>query len=174
MNDAAPTRSRGGIASAGEQRALGAYSENLKWQINYNRLHTSFREPPTEEHMGVDFKLTREEPQGKPNIAILHLSGWLDRDSETMLVDAVQQAKDSGCEYVLLDMAGTGTITSAGIRAIQRAYQIMMPKGQAHNLARLKLCSAPAQVYQVLSITGLLSNVPMYESADDAVESFGK
>ncbi len=124
--------------------------------------------------MGVDFKLTREQPEGKPNVAILHLSGWLDRDSEQKLVDAVQEAKDSGCEYVLLDMAETGTITSAGIRAIQRAYQILTPRGEAYTIARLKLCNAPAQVYQVLGITGLLSNVPMYESAADAVESFGK
>jgi anti-anti-sigma factor len=124
--------------------------------------------------MGADFKLTREQPEGKPNIAILHLSGWLDRDSEQILVDAVQQAKDSGCQYVVLDMAETGTITSAGIRGIQRAYQILTPKNTANKVAYLKLCNAPAQVYQVLGITGLLVNVPMYENAADAVESFEK
>lgn len=123
--------------------------------------------------MGADFTITREQPAGRPEIAIFHLSGWLDRDSEQKLVDAVQQAKQTGCEYVLLDMAETGTITSAGIRAIQRAYQILTPRGEPSKVVRLKLCNAPAQVYQVLGITGLLVNVPMYESAQDALESFG-
>ena len=124
--------------------------------------------------MAADFKITREQPEGRPNVAIFHVSGWLDRDSEQKLVDAVQQAKDAGAEYVLIDMAEVDTITSAGIRALQRAYQILTPKAEAYKVARLKLCNAPAQVYQVLGITGLLVNVPMYESAADAVESFGK
>ncbi len=124
--------------------------------------------------MGADFKMSREQPEGRPNVAILHLSGWLDRESEQKLVDAVQQARDAGCEYVLLEMSEVGTITSAGIRAIQRAYQIMTPKGESKTMVRLKLCNAPAQVYEVLGVTGLLMNVPMYESQADAVDSFGK
>ncbi len=124
--------------------------------------------------MGADFKITREQPKGKSNVAVLHVSGWLDAQSEQKLVDVVQQAKDEGVEYVLVDMRDTETITSAGIRALQRAYKILTPKADANKIARLKLCNAPAQVYQVLGITGLLINVPMYESAEDAVESFGK
>src|SRR5512140_281497 len=124
--------------------------------------------------MAADFTITREHPEGKSNIAIFHISGWLDAQSEQKLVDAVQKAKDEGVEYVLVDMRNTETITSAGIRALQRAYKILTPRGEASPVVRLKLCNAPAQVYQVLGITGLLTNVPMYESADDAVESFGK
>ena len=120
--------------------------------------------------MSVDFKMVRETPEGRPDVAVFHLSGWLDAMSEQKLVDAVQQARDGGAQYVLLEMREMDTITSAGIRAMQRAYQILTPKGEA---GRLKLCNAPAQVYQVLSTVGLLTNVPMYESADDAIDSFG-
>ncbi len=123
--------------------------------------------------MGADFRLTREQPQGKPDVAVFHLGGWLDAQSEQKLVDAVQQAKDSGCRYVLLEMRDVDTITSAGIRAIQKAYRILTPAGDVSTMARLKLCNAPAPVYQVLSMTGMLLSVPMYESAEDAVESFG-
>ncbi|MGE5072009.1 MAG: hypothetical protein ACM3MF_01160, partial [Anaerolineae bacterium] len=62
---------------------------------------------------------------------------------------------------------------SAGIRAMHRAYQILTPRGATGQTGYLKLCNAPAQVYQVLSTVGLLTNVPMYESAEDAIDSFG-
>lgn len=123
--------------------------------------------------MGAEFKITREQPSGKPNITVFHLGGWLDAQSEKQLVDAVQKAKDEGAEYVLLDMREMDTITSAGIRAMQKAYQILTPKDQAFKVPYLKLCNAPAQIYQVLGVTGFLVNVPMYESQDDAIESFG-
>jgi anti-anti-sigma factor len=123
--------------------------------------------------MGADFKLTKEVPEGRPNVAVMHLSGWLDAHSEQQLVDAVQKARDEGAVFVLLELREADTITSAGIRAMQRAYQIMTPKQEAYNVAHLKLCNAPAQIYQVLGVTGFLVNVPMYESMEDAIESFG-
>ncbi|HEX8993226.1 MAG TPA: STAS domain-containing protein [Anaerolineales bacterium] len=121
----------------------------------------------------MDFKLSKEQPQGRPNVTVVRLGGWLDAQSEKQLVDAVQQAKNEGAEYVLLDLREVDTITSAGIRAIQRAFQILTPREEAGKVVRLKLCNAPAPVYQVLSVTGLLINVPMYESAEDAIASFG-
>jgi len=122
--------------------------------------------------MGVEFKLTKNFPQDKPNIAVLHLSGWLDAQSEEQLVAAVKQARADGAEFVLLDLGGVSTITSAGIRGIQKSFGVMTPsKGTV--IGRLKLCCAPPQVYQVLSITGILVSVPMYESTDIAIDSFG-
>ena len=123
--------------------------------------------------MGAEFSITTEIPQGKPNVAVLHVDGWLDAHSEAQLVEAVQKAKAAGAEYVLIDLGGVSTITSAGIRAIQKSFGAMTPKGETV-LGRLKLCSAPPPVYEVLSITGILLSVPMYESADIAIDSFGK
>ena len=123
--------------------------------------------------MGADFKITKEQPEGKPNVVVFHLAGWLDAQSEPKLVEAVQQAKNEGAQYVLLDMQELDTLTSAGIRAMQKAYLILTPKEEAYKVAHLKLCNAPAQIYQVLGITGFLVNVPMYESQQDAIDSFG-
>ncbi len=123
--------------------------------------------------MGADFKISKEQPQGRPDVVVFHLGGWLDAQSEPQFVDAVKAAKDAGAQYVLVDLHDLDTITSAGIRAIHKAYLMLTPKDDPARLPRLKLCNAPAPVYQVLSITGLLMNVPMYESEGDAVESFG-
>ncbi len=122
--------------------------------------------------MGADFRMTKEQPQDKPDVVMFHVSGWLDAQSEQKFVDTVKAAKDAGAQYVVVDMRDLDTITSAGIRAIHKAYLMLTPKGEEGATSRLKLCNAPAPVYQVLSITGLLMNIPMYESAQDAVESF--
>jgi len=123
--------------------------------------------------MGIEFDLTRVILQGKPNIAVLRLSGWLDAHSEDSLVEAVKKVRNEGAEYVLLDLSGVDTITSAGIRGIQKSFGILTPKGETAS-GRLKLCNAAPQVYEVLSITGVLLSAPMYESPDIAIDSFGK
>ena len=124
--------------------------------------------------MGLEFKLTQEQPEGNPNIAVFHVAGWLDAQSEGRVVEAVQKATAAGAEYVLLDLRDLDTITSAGIRAIQKSYQILTPKGTDSKIRRLKLCNASPRIYEVLSMTGLLMQVPVYESQDIAVDSFGK
>lgn len=124
--------------------------------------------------MGIDFKLSKEYPQGRPDVAVFHLGGWLDAQSEKRLVEAVQHAKDEGAQYVLFELSGMDTITSAGIRALQQAYRILTPKGESTGVVRLKLCNAPPQIYQVLSMTGILVNIPTYEGIDIALDSFGR
>jgi anti-anti-sigma regulatory factor len=76
--------------------------------------------------------------------------------------------------YALIDMSELDTLTSAGMRALQKVYQMYTPKEERFKVARLKLCNAPPQIYNVLGITGFLQNIPMYESQDTALESFGK
>jgi hypothetical protein len=71
-------------------------------------------------------------------------------------------------------MSDLDTLTSAGMRALQKVYQIFTPKEDQFKIAHLKLCNAPPQIYNVLGITGFLQNIPMYESRDAALQSFGK
>jgi hypothetical protein len=71
-------------------------------------------------------------------------------------------------------MSDLDTLTSAGMRALQKVYQIFTPKEDHFKVAHLKLCNAPPQIYNVLGITGFLQNIPMYESMDAALDSFGK
>ena len=122
--------------------------------------------------MGVEFGLMKEEPAGKSGIAVIHLSGWLDAQSEARLVEAVQRAREEGITHILLDLAEVDTVTSAGIRAMQKSYQLLTPRGANPKAGFLKLCNASPQVYQVLNVTGLLMQIPVYESQDIAIDSF--
>jgi anti-anti-sigma factor len=127
--------------------------------------------------MNADFKLTterREAPQAAVPVTVFRIGGWLDAQSEAQLLEQARTAYDGGARYLLIDMRELDTLTSAGMRAIQKVYQMYTPKDEQFKVAHVKLCNAPPQIYNVLGITGFLQNIPMYESLDDALESFGK
>ena len=124
--------------------------------------------------MNSDLNIASEEKQADVPVTVFHLRGWLDAQSEEQLLQDARIAYDGGARYLVLDMSDLDTLTSAGMRAIQKVYQIFTPKEDQFKIAHLKLCNAPPQIYNVLGITGFLHNIPMYASLDDALESFGK
>ena len=124
--------------------------------------------------MNSDLRISSEEAQTDVPVTIFHLRGWLDAQSEEQLLGSARTAYDNGVRYLLIDMSELDTLTSAGMRALQKVYQMFTPKEERFSVAHLKLCNAPPQIYNVLGITGFLQNIPMYESLDAALESFGK
>ena len=124
--------------------------------------------------MNSDLKITSEQMQAAVSVTVLRVRGWLDAQSEEQLLTVARTAYDEGSRFILIDMSDLDTITSAGIRALQKLYQMYTPKEDRFKVAHLKLCNAPPQIYNVLGITGFLHNIPMYESLEAALESFGK
>jgi anti-anti-sigma factor len=123
--------------------------------------------------MNSDLKITTEQKQARVLVTVFHIGGWLDAQSEPQLLEVARLAYDEGARYLLIDMSDLDTLTSAGMRALQKVYQMYTPKEEQMKVARLKLCNAPPQIYNVLGITGFLQNIPMYESMNSALESFG-
>lgn len=122
--------------------------------------------------MNSDFRISSEQLQADVPVTVFHLRGWLDAQSEEELLEAARTAYDGGARYLLVDMHELDTLTSAGMRALQKVYQIFTPKEDHFKVAHLKLCNAPPQIYNVLGITGFLQNIPMYESMESALRSF--
>jgi len=122
--------------------------------------------------MDVTLKIKQEQVQGRVPITILHLKGWLDAQSEELLLATATEAHHNGARYLLVDLAEIDTLTSAGMRALQKVYKVFTPEAEHFKVSRVKLCSAPPQVYHVLGITGFLQNIPNYENQQDAVDSF--
>jgi anti-anti-sigma factor len=119
------------------------------------------------------FKIKKEQMQGKVAVTVFGISGFLDSESEETLLAAAQDAYNEGARYLLLDLQEVEMLTSAGMRALYKVYKIYTPENQQFVIPYVKLCSAPTQVYNVLGITGLLHNIPMYETRLTALESFG-
>lgn len=124
--------------------------------------------------MNSDLRIVTEQAQADVPVTIFRLRGWLDAQSEDQLLEVARTTYDSGARYLLIDMSDLDTLTSAGMRALQKVYQIFTPRDDSARVAHLKLCNAPPQIYNVLGITGFLQNIPMYESTDTALQSFGK
>ncbi len=124
--------------------------------------------------MDSDFEILSEEMQAGVPVTVFHLRGWLDAQSEEHLLAAARTAYDGGARYLLIDMSRLDTLTSAGMRALQKVFQIFTPNEDHFRVAHLKLCNAPPQIYNILGITGFLQNIPMYESMDTALQSFGR
>ena len=124
--------------------------------------------------MNSDLKISSEQAQADVPVTVFRISGWLDAQSEEQLLEAARTAYEGGARFLLIDMSELDTITSAGIRALQKLYQMYTPKEDRFKIAHLKLCNAPPQIYNVLGITGFLHNIPMYENTEDALGSFGK
>lgn len=122
--------------------------------------------------MDIALKITKEQLQGNVPVTVLHLSGWLDAQSEESLLAAARDAYDEGARFLLVDLAEVDTLTSAGMRALQKIYKLFTPEGEQLTVARVKLCNAPPQVYHVLGITGFLKSIPNYETMQAAADSF--
>ena len=124
--------------------------------------------------MNSGLRISIDQAQADVPVTVFRLRGWLDAQSEDQLLEAARTSYDGGARYLLIDMSELDTLTSAGMRALQKVYQIYTPKEDQFRIAHLKLCNAPPQIYNVLGITGFLQNIPMYESMDTALQSFGK
>jgi anti-anti-sigma factor len=124
--------------------------------------------------MNEALKITPEQMQADVPVTVFHIGGWLDAQSEAQFLEAARIAYDNGARYLLINMHDLDTLTSAGMRAIQKVYQMYTPKDEHFKVAHVKLCNAPPQIYNVLGITGFLQNIPMYESLESALESFGQ
>ena len=124
--------------------------------------------------MNGNLQISTEEMQADVPVTVFRLRGWLDAQGEEQLLESARTSYDKGVRYLLIDMGELDTLTSAGMRALQNVYKIFSPKEERFKVAHLKLCNAPPQIYNVLGITGFLQTIPMYESLDSALASFGK
>ncbi len=122
--------------------------------------------------MDIALKITKEEMLGSVPVTVLHLRGWLDAQSEELLLAVARDAHTAGARFLLIDLAEVDTLTSAGMRAIQKVYKLFTAEEDHFKVARVKLCNAPPQVYHVLGVTGFLQNIPNYETLQSALDSF--
>jgi anti-anti-sigma factor len=124
--------------------------------------------------MDTTLKIITEQVQGNVHITVLHLRGWLDMNSEELLTSSARTCYEEGSRFLLIDLAGVVTLTSAGIRAMQKVYKLFTPVEERSKMTRVKLCNAPPQVHSILGITGFLLTIQNYDAIQEAIDSFAE
>lgn len=129
-----------------------------------------------------ELNITSSQIQGDVPVTILHLRGHLHGTTESELLDRARQAKEDGSEYLLLDLSGVEVLTSAGLRAIHNIFNLFTPQSdqalikqhseEPYKSPYFKLACPNPQVYYVLNIAGFLQNILIYNSLEDAANSF--
>jgi anti-anti-sigma factor len=122
--------------------------------------------------MNKTLEITKEEIQGEISITVLHLQGSLNATGEEKLLATARDAYNEGSRSLIINLAKVDILTSAGMRAMHKIYKFYTPVGERSKWSRVKICNAPAEVKNILGITGFLLNIPNYESLQSAIDSF--
>ena len=129
-----------------------------------------------------ELNITASQVQGETPVTILHLSGHLHGTTEQQLLDRARQAQEDGSKHLLLDLSGLEVLTSAGLRAIHKIFNRFTPRSDAEVIRQhgkepykspyFKLICPNPDIYYILNITGFLQNILIYNSMEEAINSF--
>jgi len=120
--------------------------------------------------------------QGDVSVTVLHLKGHLHGPTEKELLDHARQVNEDGITHLLLDMSELEVLSSAGLRAIQNIFKLFTPQSDVELMQQhgeepykspyLKMVCPNPHIYYVLSITGFLQNILIFNNLEEATNSF--
>lgn len=119
-------------------------------------------------------------------ITVFHVKDNLNMGNYQELVDQAQEAYNNGARNLILDLADSRFISSAGITGMINIYRLFNKdatqksnektgeprKFDAQTNKHLRLCHCSPGIVNVLTIAGLHDMFRVFESLQDAVNSF--
>ena len=134
--------------------------------------------------------MTTEQVQARVPVTILRLQGDLDGSNYRAVIDRARELYQAGARHLLVDLAGTPYMSSAGIVALhsiallfrgseapdpEDGWRAIRAVGEAADSGRqehVKLLNLQPKVVRVLDQTGLLPFFEVHTEQDTAVASF--
>lgn len=101
--------------------------------------------------------ITILDPKGKITIGV----------GDVALREAVQEALDAGAKRILINLSNVSTVDSSGIGEMVSAYTTVTNRG-----GQLKLVGLPPKVQDILQITQLITVFDVFDTEDEAIDSF--
>jgi len=135
-----------------------------------------------EERKMTELLITTSQIQGDVSVTVLHLKGHLHGPTENELLDRARQAHEDGAKHLLLDLSELEVLASAGLRAIQNIFKLYTPPedmklmrqqgGGPYKSPYMKIVTANPQIYYIFNIAGFLQNILVFNSLEEATNSF--
>jgi anti-anti-sigma factor len=129
-----------------------------------------------------ELTITTSQIEGRASVTVLHLQGHLHGATENQLLEHARHVHETGGRHILLNMSELEVLSSAGLRALQNIFKLYTPHedvetlknrdGEPYKSPYLKLVCPNPQIYYILSITGFLQNIPLYNNLEEAAQSF--
>ncbi|HEX6269452.1 MAG TPA: STAS domain-containing protein [Anaerolineales bacterium] len=107
------------------------------------------------------------ETDNTQSASIMKVKGRVDSDSAPELESALMKLLNDGRNKIVLNLQSVDFLSSAGLRAIVRAYQDAKKSGGD---VRLAAVSQPVEV--ILRTVGMMQMLQMYPSDQEAMASF--
>jgi anti-anti-sigma factor len=115
--------------------------------------------------------VTVSQARGRVPVTVLQLQDRVNLGNVSELEQAAREAFDAGGRDMVIDLSKAPSLTSAGVRAILVIHKMLASAGM-DKTRHLKLVNPTPYVREVLDIAGLLDDIEVFISLNEAVASF--
>lgn len=133
-----------------------------------------------------DLNIAVSHMVGRVPVTVFRLEGRVNLSNSEKLEKMAREAHEYGMRYMLMDLSGVPSITSAGLRAILYTYRLLennpASKSSPASLepapelisksAHFKLFTPSPQVLKVLQTAGFETFIDIFENMEEAIASF--
>ncbi|CAM2066615.1 Anti-sigma factor antagonist [Sulfidibacter corallicola] len=88
-------------------------------------------------------------------------------EGDVQLRRAVNELLESGAKKIVLNLSGLKYIDSSGIGELVSCYTTITNRG-----GQLRICNLHSKIYSLLQLTSLVTVFQIYDSVEDAMQSF--
>lgn len=107
------------------------------------------------------------ETDTRQSVSLMKVKGRVDSETAPELDDALAKLLQDNRNKIVLDLEGVDYMSSAGLRAMVKAYQTAKKSGGDVRLASV---STPVEI--ILRTVGMMQMLQMYPSNQEAMASF--
>ena len=107
------------------------------------------------------------ETDNRQNVSVMKVKGRVDSDSAPELDDALTKLLQDNRNKIVLNLQDVNYMSSAGLRAMVKAYQ-----GAKKSGGDVRLASVSTPVEVILRTVGMMQMLQMYPNDQEALASF--